>query len=182
MPELTTSDIIQIIGILASLLTSIIAIVISICTLRQNSRMIEDSTRPYIGIYGAETYIGSPHYYLVIKNFGQSSAFIRSFTYDFDLSQCVNHDFDSEPFQNIENSTLMPGQSFRCVIDYNKTLASTKIINFHILYSSGMHSYEDDICVNLTASIGNVIMHNTTQNKELKIISETLQDMYIHSL
>lgn len=174
---------IELICIIVSAFTSIAAIIISILTLRQNSKMIEDSSRPYIGIYLASTYIRNVSVYLIVKNYGQSSALIESFTYDFDLSKCSSHSIpEREPFQNIEKSTLMPGQSHHCIIDLNKTLKQTEQINFHVVYSSGTHKYEDDICVNLVATIGNFTSHNTTKNKELENISETLQDMLIHSL
>ena len=48
---LTASDIIDLLGIAASLTASVVAIIISILALRQNSKMIEDSTRPNIQIY-----------------------------------------------------------------------------------------------------------------------------------
>lgn len=46
LTSLSTSDIIQLLGIIASLATSIIAIIISVVSLKQNSKMIADSTRP----------------------------------------------------------------------------------------------------------------------------------------
>ena len=49
--QLSPSDLIQIAGIIVSLICSLIAIAISLKTLKQNSKMIENSTRPYIGIY-----------------------------------------------------------------------------------------------------------------------------------
>ena len=85
--QLSPSDLIQIAGIIVSLICSLIAIAISLKTLKQNSKMIENSTRPYIGIYIASTYIRDVSCYLVVKNFGQSAATIRSFTYDFDLAK-----------------------------------------------------------------------------------------------
>lgn len=179
---MSISDIIQLIGILFSTITGIIAIVISILTLRQNSKMIEDSTRPYIGIYGARSYINSPNYYIVFKNFGQSSAVINSFTCDFDLSKCVESNCPEKPFQNICNSTIVPGQSFHALIDFNKTTKQTKTLTFHVSYSSGSHDYEEDICLNVIENLGNLTSHNVINGKELQIISETLQDMYIHSL
>ncbi len=124
----------------------------------------------------------SPNYYLTLKNFGNSSATITSFTYDFDLSKCANDMQSVEPFQNIENSTLLPGQSYHCVIDINKALAQTKEINFLVKYTSCGKRYEDDICLNLEALNGNLISHKTPPGKELSVISETLQDMHINSL
>lgn len=181
---MTLSEKIQIIGIFFSTVTASIAIVISVLTLRQNTKMIEASSRPYIGIYLASVYVSNISIYLVIKNFGQSSAHIKSFSYDYDLSQCNQHSFPNrEPFQNIENSTLMPGQSFRCVIDLNKVISATDQINFHIVYfSETQHQYEEDICVSLISNLGNFTVHSTNQGKESKLISETLQEMLIHSL
>ena len=49
---MTTTDIIEIIGIIASTTVSIVAIVISVMTLKQNNKMIEESTRPYVVVCG----------------------------------------------------------------------------------------------------------------------------------
>lgn len=76
--SLTPSDVIQLIGILASLITSIIAIIISVLTLKQNSKMIDETSRPYVAIYAKTTNFQSTQYYLVIKNFGQTGATISS--------------------------------------------------------------------------------------------------------
>lgn len=83
--QLSTSDIIQLIGIMASLLTSIIAIIISIVTVRQNSKILEEANRPVISIYGQSINPGAPMFYLVVKNFGNSSAYMTKFATDFDL-------------------------------------------------------------------------------------------------
>ena len=179
--QLTVSDYIEICGIVVSLITAFVAIVISVLTLEQNSKMIESSTRPYIGIYLASTYIRDVNCYLVIKNFGQSSAFIESFSYDFDLKNT----YDAPgycPFKNIESSTLMPQQSNKSTIELKEILNQTDRINFHIVYRSAFHRYEDHICVKLDSRIGNYVSHNTSKDKELSIISETLQDIYISSL
>lgn len=181
LSQLTASDYIEILGIIVSLICSIVAIVISIKTLKQNSEMIENSTRPYIGVYLASTYIRDVTCYLVVKNFGQSSAFIESFLYDFDLKSVTDVP-NYHPFGNIENSTFMPQQSNKCFIELGKILEKTDQINFHIVYRSGLHRYEDDISVKLNSRIGDFVNHNTSKNKELTIISETLQDAYISSL
>lgn len=120
--------------------------------------MIEDSTRPNIGVYLASTYIKSISCYLVVKNFGQSSAFIESFTYDFDLKSTGDTPYYN-PFVNIEGSTLMPSQTDKCVIDLNKILEQTHEINFYIKYRSGTHKYQDNICVKLDSKIGNFVSH-----------------------
>ena len=64
-----TSDIIEIISIIASLTTSIIAIVISILTLKQSSKAIIESSRADIVFY-IDTLTGAQQF-LTIKNFGK---------------------------------------------------------------------------------------------------------------
>ena len=75
-----------------------------------------------------------------------------------------------------------PSQTNKCVIDLNKVLEQTHEINFHVTYHSGTHKYQDTICVKLDSRIGNFVNHNTSKDKEVAIISETLQDAYISSL
>lgn len=76
----------------------------------------------------------------------------------------------------------MPQQSNKCVFDLHEALEEVKQINFHVVYNSGLHTYTDDICVSLNSQLGNFVTHNTSPNKELSIIAETLQDEYISSL
>lgn len=180
---LTPSDIIEIISIICSLITSIIAIIISIKTLKQSTKMLEESSRPYIGIYGISTYMGFRQYYIIIKNFGQSSAFINSLTYSFDVADISKHD-DFEPFSHIDGTTMMPGQSYRAAIDFDKvTIHKLKCINFHISYSSGTHTYDEEICLKIDANLGNLEAHNVNKDMpDTKVISETLQDIHIKSL
>lgn len=180
--QFSLSDIIQVLGITVSFITSISAIAISVLSLRQNSKMIENSTRPYIGIYGAGVYVRSPNYYIVIKNFGNSSATIKSFSSDFDLSKCVKGKDMKKPFEYIENSTLLPDQAYHCVIDLNHTLTQTETINFHITYASSVKQYKEKMCLNLRALVGNYVTHKDDNGKPLSVISETLQDMHINSL
>lgn len=182
--KLSVSDIIQILGILASFLTSLIAIVVSVKALRQNSKMLEISSRPYICVYGVSTYICENRYYIIVKNFGQSAAHIKSFCCDSELSKLSYLD-NYTPFENIEGASIVPGQSYRCAIDYDKVKKNNiNTINFHIVYSSDIHKYKDDLSLKIDGNLGNLEAHqkvteDTTANA---IISETLQDMHIKSL
>ena len=65
-----------------SFLLAAISIVTVVITLRQNNKMIENSTRPYICIYFDYTQFGEPTGYFVVKNFGASAAYIDSLTYN----------------------------------------------------------------------------------------------------
>lgn len=181
---MSLSDTLELFGILASTITSIIAIVISVLTLRQNAKMIEDSSRPCIGIYGLSTYICERNYYIILKNYGSSPARIESLTYDFDIVLLSKHK-NCEPFSHIDGASIAPGQSYRCAIDFDKvTKYNLTCINFHICYSSGIRKYEDDIFLKIDANLGNLEAHTKSKEEKtpLAVISETLQDMHIKSL
>lgn len=66
---------------IASFALAAISVISVILTLQQNNRMIENSTRPYISLYGESTTFSAFQFYLVIRNFGQSSALITNFNY-----------------------------------------------------------------------------------------------------
>ena len=72
--SLTPSDWVQISGIILSTTVGFIAILISIFTLRQSNKMIEESSRPIVSVYTNTFNPGMPMFYLVVKNYGQSSA------------------------------------------------------------------------------------------------------------
>lgn len=149
------SDWIQILGICASLLTSITAIIISIKTLQQNSKMIEESTRPYITIYYEFSYV-TDHHFLILKNFGKSSGKIISLECDYDLKKLKDKEFNpnnSFPFLHIKNTTLVPNQSLRETIYWEKQKDNSKkfdfqILNFKITYEANGKTYIENVCIN----------------------------------
>ena len=178
-------DIPTIINTILAILSFFLAftsIIFFVMTIKQNNKMIEESTRQYFGIYGDGTYIKNPNFYLIIKNFGQSSATIQSFNSSMDLSKCSFNNQGEYAFSSIINTTLMPGQSLHTYIDYETALSLSDHICFNIGYTSKTHKYEETIYLNLKVILGNFVTHSENPNQELKIISETLQDAYIHSL
>lgn len=171
------SNLISLIGIIVSSIISVISIIIAILTLKQNSKMIEESTRPYISIYSETTYFESTDYYLIIKNFGSSGAKITKFSSEIDLLEC-SLDNSHRPFENIENTFLAPNQSLKCNLDAYK-MHKKKIgsLEFHIEYQSGRKKYSDDFSINLAVEYNLIKSRSSTENHELKIISFTLQDL-----
>ena len=59
-----------------SFILAVISIVTVVITLRQNNKMIENSSRPYVCIYFDYIQCGEPTGYFVVKNFGASSALL----------------------------------------------------------------------------------------------------------
>lgn len=80
--SLPVSDQIQLLGIIASLVVSIVAIVISLATLHQNSKMLESASRPIVSMYIDSITVCEQTSYFVLKNFGASPAKITTFKYD----------------------------------------------------------------------------------------------------
>ena len=179
---LTPSDIIQIIGIVAALLIGIASIVISIVTLRQNSKMIEETTRPYISIYSEYIHTGVPYLYIVVKNFGQTAATITHFNYNYDFanSQAYATKNGKDYLKDLVSSTLAPGQSRICALDYQNINAP---VTFEIEYKTNLKVYNDKIYLNLkggaTMAVGK---SHEYKGDVLGAISYTLQEMLQKSL
>lgn len=169
---LTPSDIIEIIGIAASLITSIVAIAISLKTLKQNSLMIEDSTRPYISVYIGTTYFSSITVYLILKNFGSTSAVITKFKADIDLTPYA-YDIDRIPFSNIVGASLCPGEAIQYPVQLENAPDDMRFLNISIEYHSSTHRYSENICLNLSAHFDAVHI----RSKSNQSASYALQDI-----
>ena len=63
-----------------SVILVIVSIVVSIATLRQNSKMIESSARPYIGVSSLQVNNGSPFFLISVRNYGASAGLINGFS------------------------------------------------------------------------------------------------------
>lgn len=171
--SLSPSDFIQLFGIVASLVSGIVAIVISLATLHQNSKMLEESYRPVISIYGESLNIGEPILYVIIKNFGSSSAFITKFDYDFDFSSAYYSDKGVDFLKTLTNATIAPGQSRICALDYHKM---TRPVTFNITYKSSSKIYTDKIVVDFHAGTSMLTLKQHSPGNELKNISYALQE------
>ena len=87
MITINVSNVINIVLSILSFVLAVISVITVVMTLKQNNKMIENSTRPYIVIYGRYTDFQDPTYYLVVKNMGQTGASISEFNCNIDLSQ-----------------------------------------------------------------------------------------------
>lgn len=171
---LSTSNIIELLGIFASLISSIIAIIISVKTLRQNSVMIEESSRAIIGIYGSSINTSSPTFYIVVRNFGNSLANITKFESDFDFSDCYGNIHTRDYLLDLSHCVIAPNQSKICKLDYNKI---TRPIKFHVEYISAGKKYSETTTVDLKAGCDMLTSKSATTGNELHAISYTLQEM-----
>lgn len=135
----STSDIIDITGILVALLCSIIAIAISLITLRQNAKMIEESTRPQIQIYPSFV---DGILYLIIKNFGSSEAYIDEIkcSHLFTKEETLNDDLGSDIFSKLNGSILASSHAIKCPLIGHKV--KNEVFEFQVKYHSTTKKYE----------------------------------------
>ena len=171
------SDWINVVLCILSFILSAISVITVVITLKQNSKMIENSTRPYITIYGRVTNFQDPAYYIVLRNFGQTGAIIEKIECSLDLLK-YSYSPKHRPFEHIKNTFIAPTQSIISNIDPIK-LGQDNIENiiFNITYSSENKKYTEQYIVNFIAETDNVQSRASTQGKEMRIISYTLQDL-----
>lgn len=160
-----------------SLILAIISVVTVVITLKQNNKMIESESRPYIAIYGDMTNFANLQFYIIIKNFGKSGAIIKDFSCDVDLTK-YNYGITVTPFECIKGTLIAPNQNIVCSID-NKKLAADNIsiLNFNIIYEFCGKTYNEKYPVNYAAFRKNLTTKTSTNGKELQTISYTLQEM-----
>ena len=120
-----------------SFVLAVISVVTVVITLRQNSKMIEGSTRPYIVIYNdLVNGAGTPLQFLIIRNFGQTAAIIDSL----EITPKIDVLYSNELFEHMDNQVIAPGQSYSTAF---RLVDSSTTLHAHIVYSSGKKSYTD---------------------------------------
>ena len=154
---------------ISSFVLAAISVITVVITLLQNSKMIENSTRPYLCIYGQCINTGHSQFYLVLKNFGASAATVTKFQSSFDLSEFKS----SRTFiEEIRNTTIAPGQSRICLLEY-ETIPDN--ITFDLEYKSGKRNFSETFSGNIKAATA--MLSEKASKNDLRNISYTLQEM-----
>lgn len=173
---MSLSDKINIFLAVSSLLIAVISILVSIFILRQNSKMIENASRPYIVVYSGIVNCQSPQCILVLKNFGNSSAVIESLKISSSISSYLVFP-NKLPFAGIEGLSFAPSQAMRCSLKYPEPGSDINPIEISIKYTAGKKHYFETFTINPVAENSNCITRGSTENKELRNISYALQDI-----
>lgn len=128
---------IEIVGIITSLIVSVVAVVIAVKTLKQNALLLEESTRPYVVAYNdLVNGAGTPIQFLVIKNFGQTAACIDCL----DISPKVHVQYSDKMFKHMKGQIIAPGQSYSTAFKLQD--ASTTLL-VEVTYSTSEKTYHD---------------------------------------
>lgn len=158
-----------------STLLVVISVVIAVATLRQNSKMIESQSRPYIGVSSIKMNNGTPIFELVVKNFGASSAEIVRFTCDTDLARYYPGD-ERPLFHGIEGTTLMPGQSLICGLHHRKLFDDgIESLRFNVKYKWNGKEFEDESVVGVSVHENITQIRVLNNDDAMKNISFALQ-------
>ena len=171
-----TPTLINIMLCILSFILAAISVITVVITLRQNNRMIDNSTRPYVVVYSVVTNFQTPDYYICVKNFGQSGTVITKFTCDVDLKKYSYHK-EHIPFEHLSNTFIAPGQSFICNLDPIELFKEVHPLTFDIEYKSNGKHYTNTFTINIQADSDLIHTRASTKDKELCIISYTLQDI-----
>lgn len=171
------SDWINVTLCIFSFILAAISVVTVVITLKQNHKMIQNSTRPYIVVMAQTTNFQDPMFYLVVKNFGSSGATIKSMSCDVDLKKLSYID-QYTPFENIENTFIAPGQMILSALNSHKFKDNgIREFSVTIKYTDGIKNYGEKYLINYKAYVENVHTRASTEGKELRIISYALQDL-----
>ena len=162
---LSASDWINIIGIIASFVVSVVSIFIAIKALCQNNKMLEETTRPYISIAYEVLYTGNPQIYLVVKNYGNTGAVITDFSY----SPLVDHKGFNEKISKLNGAFIAPNQKFLYSID-PKLFKSDELM-IDITYKTQSRSYHERQPIKIR--VGRIV----TRSDDTSSIQRSLQEI-----
>lgn len=173
------SNTINIVLCVLSFILAFISVVTVVMTLRQNSKMLESSTRPIVSVYTESINPGIPMLYLVVKNFGTSTAYMTKFETDFDFSDCYKYKNSRNYIEDLSHCVIAPGQSRICLLDYDKLSCP---VTFSISYKSSIRTYNEVFCIDLKAASSLPVSKFATKDRELLSISYSLQEMLLKFL
>ena len=170
-------DWIELSSVIASFILAFLSLIFVVIAIKQNSKMIKNSTRPYVAVYLQAANFQRVNMYLVVKNYGKSAAIIDKMEFSVDLKD-VAYGEERIPFDNMEETTIAPNQSIISYIDTKKSKRNgITLFSVDLEYHDNVNVYKEKYPINIEAYMGNVSSRASTKNEELKIISYTLQDL-----
>lgn len=170
------------------LIISIVAICISVKTLKNNNKMIEESTRPQVVVYSEITkYYKVPKYKIVIKNFGKSAALIKKFNYNKSILNFMYDSDDRNPFEKLNGVLIAPNQNIVITLNPKKIIALETNVDFQfeIEYCDPTgNKYTETFYDNISHKSDLLFMTDETKNSKeaLDMLSITLQQISDNNL
>lgn len=158
-----------------SFILAVISVITVIVTLRQNNRMLESSSRPYISIYFDYTNMGEPIGYFVVKNFGKTSAKIKSLSY--------NDIVERQPKSLCNVSGILNGLIGNSIAPNQKFLLPIKLCDspdgiccFNVSYESNGKTYDEKFEI-IVKQYGKMTKSRISNENGQKLIYYSLQEI-----
>ena len=160
---------------LSSFVLALVSVVTVIITIRQNNRMLEASTRPYVSIYFDYSNMGEPIGYFVIKNFGNSSAKITSLSYnDVVKGQPTSLCQVTDILDGLVGNTICPNQKFLLPIKLYDSPDGVCV--FNITYCSNTKKYEEHVEI-IVKQYGKLTKSRICGGDITRVVSYPLQEI-----
>jgi len=156
---------------------SIIAVIISVLSLKQTQHSIEQANRPYVVVY--KDYIqvlNNIQEYIIIKNFGKTGATIDCLEFNPNYKDYWR---DRNVFENIGNNFIAPSQSISTIISSNVDEDKDGITEVTIYYHNGKKKYQETIVLNEELTHDFVFAKSNPTSKDTieKVIAKTAQEI-----
>lgn len=163
------SDWINVVLCILSFALAVISVVTVVVTLRQNHKMIENAVRPYV-VVSYETICmssGSNNRFIVIRNYGQSAAEIKTIT-------CIGiqDEIFLEQISHLEGSSLAPQQKRIYFLRPTNTAISKTPALFTCTYTANGRTYSESITTRMDS--GSLIARTDSESYALQEIAERL--------
>lgn len=157
-------------------ITAIISVIISICTLRQNSKMIEATARPYVAI---EIVHIENSYYFKLKNYGNSNAIIDNIEIN-DNVKAILCSPSTSFFTKLKGLSMPPGYVLMNCIDENGIQEQKdQLLKFGLKYHSSVgEKYEEQQEIDF--KLYRIVVEsrrNVNERNAPVIIAKALQDI-----
>lgn len=169
---MSLSDSIQLLSIIVSTITSIVGIFISVKAIKQTNvannltrQSAEDMARPYVNIFVDAFSVKSQDRVYVIKNFGNSPAYITSISVNGELGKTNEHHF-----QSLVNNMLAPGQKVTSTIDKDFKGCSEITVHYRDVNKK---VYQDTF--NLDTQIFEDFAYRTTEASDSKEMASAIR-------
>ncbi len=156
--SISISDWIQIIIACITFFGIIVSIVIAVVTLKQNNKMIRESSRAHILFY-IDYHPQINRFFLVIKNFGNDVGKLINIeiTPKLDWSKC-RFKQDLKPLTDVTNVLLAPNQKINSWFDFDDY--PDKVFKVKLTYSTLNKTYTEEYQIDLSFINNKDWIHN----------------------
>ncbi|EHT4843814.1 hypothetical protein KX880_002886, partial [Listeria monocytogenes] len=170
--NMTTSDWIQLLSIIATLIISTVSIVIASKSLKLTKISLESANRPYVTCYLDMVTVGHYQKYLIIKNFGSSSALIKDIKFIGEPPFKYRKDLGS-----LHETTIAPNQKF--IFLFEKKAPTKSIVSVIISYQDSLGNFYKEVFQlnpNFSKDMVYVNTRNSKDSEESYILKNTLHE------